>query len=97
MPSKAEWERRIEANPRPVESAPSSSRCSTALDRAANLGQVYGGASAIRDIAENSSNIAGLCLEQSHVDDLQVLARMADRLCRDIMREWDTLAGKSGR
>lgn len=29
MPTKAEWERRIEANPRPVESAPSSSHCSS--------------------------------------------------------------------
>jgi hypothetical protein len=27
MPSKAEWERRIEANPRPDKSAPSSSHC----------------------------------------------------------------------
>lgn len=97
MPSKAEWERRIEANPRPVESAPSSSHCSTALDRASNLGQVYGGAAAIRDIAESSSNIAGLCMEQRHVDDLQALAGMADLLCREVMREWDVLAGKSGR
>lgn len=31
MPTKAEWERRIDANPRPVESAPSSSHCYAAI------------------------------------------------------------------
>ena len=73
----------------------SASKCKVCeLQHSAHLGQVYGYVASIRTIVDEASDIAGLCLEQRHVDDLQALAGMADRMCKEIATKWDAAAGK---
>lgn len=59
--------------------------------RSANLGQVYGIASALRTFAEEAGSLSGLCLEQKHTDALGSMAKQADSMCCHIMAEWDKI------
>jgi len=59
--------------------------------RSANLGQVYGIASALRTFAEEAGSLSGLCLEQKHTDALGSVAKQADEICGQIMSEWDRI------
>lgn len=59
--------------------------------KAANLGQLYGLASAIRILAEEASAMSILCFEQKHTDFLSSIAKQADTMCCEVMTEFDNM------